>query len=228
VKAIRKLTDWVIREPLLAYGLALGNFIGFFVGTIFWYGEFFATANPPLWAYPFIPDCPLAAGVFGVALLLLHWGKSNNLVNQLAAVFNIKYGTWTMTFWLLYWSRTGDYNLVSLLMFTTHLGLTLEGLSMFLYLHKPSLRDTLIVLAWFVASDFVDYAPIAPGRDGYGWYPPLPLGDELVPPMMAHAIVMTWLLNGILLVRVMVSKIKGRRADSLGQRRAGERLITKP
>ena len=84
---------------------------------------------------------------------------------------------------------------------------------MFLYLHKPSLRDTLIVLAWFVASDFVDYAPIAPGRDGYGWYPPLPLGDELVPPMMAHAIVMTWLLNGILLVRVIVSKVKARRAN---------------
>jgi uncharacterized membrane protein YpjA len=220
VKVIRRWSDWAIQEPLLAYGLALGNFIGFFVGTIFWYGDFFTSANVPLWAYPFVPDCPLAAGVFGAALLLLHWGKSNNLLNQLAAVFNIKYGTWTMTFWLLYWSRTGDYNLVSLAMFTTHLGLTIQGLLILQYLHKPSLRDTLIVLAWFVASDIVDYAPIAPGRDGYGWYPPLPLGTELVPPMLAHAVVMTWLLNGILLARVLISRLKTSRAskDSKGIR----------
>ena len=75
MKAIRKLTDWIIREPLLAYGLALGNFIGFFVGTVFWYGEFFASANPPLWAYPFIPDCPLAAGVFGRGTTLVALGQ---------------------------------------------------------------------------------------------------------------------------------------------------------
>jgi uncharacterized membrane protein YpjA len=191
----------------------LGNFIGFFFGTFFWYGDFFASAKPPLWAYPFIPDCPLAAGVFGVALVLIHRGKSNNLINQLAAVFNIKYGTWTMTFWLLYWSRTGDYNFVSLLMFSTHVGLTLEGLLILQYLHKPSLRDSVIVLVWFVASDFVDYAPIAPGRDGYGWYPPLPLGDELVPAMMAHAIVMTWFLNGILLTRAVISKLNIRQGN---------------
>jgi hypothetical protein len=82
------------------------------------------------------------------------------------------------------------------------------------------LRDTLIVLAWFVASDIVDYAPIAPGRDGYGWYPPLPLGTELVPPMLAHAVVMTWLLNGILLARVLISRLKTSRAskDSKGIR----------
>ena len=208
VKVIRSLSDWVVRESWLAYGLASANFLGFFVGTVFWYGDFFAQANPPLWAYPFIPDCPLAAGMFGVALVLLHRGKSNNLVNQLAAVFSIKYGTWTMTFWLLYWARTGDYNFVSLLMFATHLGLTIEGLLILQYLHKPNLRDTLIAFAWFIASDFVDYAPIAPGRDGYGWYPPLPLGDELVPPMMAHAIVMTWLLDSILLARALIYRLK--------------------
>jgi len=206
MKFIRIVSDWVVHTPLLAYGLALANLLGFFIGTVFWYGDFFSTFKPPLWAYPFIPDCPLAAGVFAVALILLHRGKSNNLINQLAAVFNIKYGAWTMTFWLLYWSRTGDYNFVSLLMFVTHLGLTIEGLLILQYLHKPSLRDTLITLLWFVASDIVDYAPIAPGRDGYGWYPPLPLGIELVPIMLVHAVSMTWLLNGLMLVRVFIKR----------------------
>jgi uncharacterized membrane protein YpjA len=202
------VSDWVVREPVLAYGLALANFIGFLVGTVFWYGDFFITAAPPLWAYPFIPDCPLAAGVFALALVQLHRGRSNNLLNQFAAVFNIKYGTWTMTFWALYWALTGDYNFISLLMFGTHLGLTIQGLLILQYLHKPSLRDTLIVFAWFVASDIVDYAPIAPGRAGYGWYPPLPLGTLLVPVMMAQAVFMTWLLNGILLARVFVQRAR--------------------
>jgi uncharacterized membrane protein YpjA len=209
MKFIRTVSDWVVREPVLAYGLAFANLIGFFIGTVFWYGDFFISFKPPLWTYPFIPDCPLAAGVFAVALIQLHRVKSNNFLNQLAAVFNIKYGTWTMTFWLLYWARTGDYDFVSVLMFVTHLGLTIQGLLIMQYLHKPSLRDTLIVLAWFVASDLVDYAPIAPGRDGYGWYPPLPLGTQLVPAMMLHAIGMTWFLNGIMLIRGLVQRAKG-------------------
>ncbi len=206
MKWIRSLSDWVVREPLLAYGLAFANFAGFVIGTVFWYGDFFITYKPPLWSYPFIPDCPLAAGVFGVALIMLHRQRSNNLMNQLAAVFNIKYGSWTMSFWLLYWARTADYNPVSILMFVTHLGLTIQGLLILQYLHKPSLRDSLLVLMWFAASDIVDYAPIAPGRDGYGWYPPLPLGDQLVPAMMAHAIGMTWLLNAILVVRALIAR----------------------
>lgn len=210
MKLIRSLSDWVIREPLLAYGLAIANFAGFVIGTVFWYGDFFNTYRPPLWTYPFIPDCPLAAGIFGAAIIVLHRNKSNNLLNQLAAVFNIKYGAWTMTFWLLYWSRTGDYDPVSLLMFFTHLGLTMQGLLILQYLHKPSLRDSLVVLGWFALSDVVDYAPIAPSRDGYGWYPPLPLGDQLVPAMMAHAIGMTWLLNGILVVRAVLGRIRAR------------------
>jgi uncharacterized membrane protein YpjA len=211
MKTVRSLSDWVIREPILAYGLALANLLGFVIGTVFWYGDFFITYQPPLWTYPFIPDCPLAAGIFAVALILIHRQKSSNFVNQLAAIFNIKYGTWTMTFWLLYWARTGDYNFVAVLMFVTHLGLTVQGLVIMQYLHKPSWRDTVIILIWFVASDIVDYSPIAPGRNGYGWYPPLPLGDELIPAMMVHAIFMTWLMDGIMLARCLVAQFRSQR-----------------
>ena len=214
MKFIRLISNQVIHEPFLAYSLVIANTLGFFIGTVFWYGQFFVEFNPPLWAYPFIPDCPLAAGVFAVALFLLHRDKSNNLLNQFAAVFNIKYGTWTMSFWLLYWARTGDYDFVSVLMFVTHLGLTIQGLLILQYLHKPSLRDSLIVLIWFVTSDLVDYMPIAASRDGYGWYPPLPLGIMLVPLMRTHAIVMTWLLDGLMLLRVLINKVTKRKAES--------------
>ncbi len=209
---IRALSDWGIRSPAVAWGAFLACAFAFVFGTAGWYGRFFGEVQAPLWAYPFIPDCPLAALLFGAAVLLMHLGRRSNLLNQLAAVFCVKYGVWTMTFWALYWAITGDVELSSLfsgpVMFVTHLGLTIMGLLLLQYV-QPSVRDSALVLAWFVLSDLVDYAPIAAGRlGGYGYYPPLPWinGDPtaLVPAMMINAVVMTWLVGGGLLLRAAV------------------------
>jgi uncharacterized membrane protein YpjA len=196
----------------VAWGAFLACAFAFVFGTAGWYGRFFGEVQAPLWAYPFIPDCPLAALLFGAAVLLMHLGRRSNLLNQLAAVFCVKYGVWTMTFWALYWAITGDVELSSLfsgpVMFVTHLGLTIMGLLLLQYV-QPSVRDSALVLAWFVLSDLVDYAPIAAGRlGGYGYYPPLPWinGDPtaLVPAMMVNAVVMTWLVGGGMLLRAAV------------------------
>lgn len=203
---IRTWSDVIVHAPLLTYSLAGLNIAGFFIGTIFWYGDFIRVSNPPLWAYPFIPDSPLSTLLFGIALILLHRRTPNDLLNRFAIVYNIKYGTWTMLFWSLYWARTGDLNPVSLLMFATHFGMAIEGLLLYQYLYRGNLRNTLIVFAWTILHDIVDYTPIAPGRDGYGWYPPLPLGTSLVPAMMAHAVVMTGLLNGSLFIQSLSRK----------------------
>jgi uncharacterized membrane protein YpjA len=164
---IRALSDWGIRSPAVAWGAFLACAFAFVFGTAGWYGRFFGEVQAPLWAYPFIPDCPLAALLFGAAVLLMHLGRRSNLLNQLAAVFCVKYGVWTMTFWALYWAITGDVELSSLfsgpVMFVTHLGLTIMGLLLLQYV-QPSVRDSALVLAWFVLSDLVDYAPIAAGR----------------------------------------------------------------
>ena len=209
---IRALSDWGIRSPAVAWGAFLACAFAFVFGTAGWYGRFFGEVQAPLWAYPFIPDCPLAALLFGAAVLLMHLGRRSNLLNQLAAVFCVKYGVWTMTFWALYWAITGDVEPSSLfsgpVMFVTHFGLTIMGLLLLQYV-QPSVRDSALVLAWFVLSDLVDYAPIAAGRlGGYGYYPPLPWinGDPtaLVPAMMINAVVMTWLVGGGLLLRAAV------------------------
>jgi uncharacterized membrane protein YpjA len=205
---IHDLSDRAIRSPAIAWFAFLGCAFAFVFGTAGWYGRFFGEVNAPLWAYPFIPDCPLAALLFGTALLLMHLGRRSNLLNQLAALFCIKYGVWTMSFWALYWARTGDVELSSAfsgpVMFVTHLGLTIMGLLLLQYV-RPSIADSALVLGWFALSDLVDYAPIAAGRPGgYGYYPPLPWIDgdptALVPEMMANAIIMTWLLGGGLLI----------------------------
>jgi uncharacterized membrane protein YpjA len=205
---IRSWTDTLIASPLLAYGLVVLNIAGFVIGTLFWYGDFIHASNPPLWAYPFIPDSPLSTLLFGVALILLHRRRPNDLLNRFAIAYNIKFGVWTMLFWSLYWTRTGDVNPVSVLMFATHFGMAAEGVLLFQYLDGKGTRNTFIVFAWFVLHDIVDYAPIAPGRDGYGWYPPLPLGTALTPIMMAYAIVMTWVLSGSLFVQSLLSRRK--------------------
>lgn len=211
MKTIRAFSDAFIASRLLVWLAFAGCMFAFIIGTWGWYGEFFAEVNAPLWAYPFIPDCPLAAGVFGVALLLMHYKRGNNLLNQIAAVFCIKYGVWTMSFWALYWARTGNIEMSSLfsgpVMFVTHLGLFIMGLLLLQYV-RPSVRDSAITLAWFVASDLVDYLPIASSRSGgFGFYPPLPAinGDvtALVPAMLLNAVVMTWLVAGGLLVRAL-------------------------
>ncbi len=207
-RIIRDLSDWAIRNPAVAWFAFSACAFAFVFGTAGWYGRFFGEVNAPLWAYPFIPDCPLAALLFGAALLLMHLGRRSNLLNQLAASFCIKYGVWTMSFWALYWARTGDVELSSAfsgpVMFVTHLGLTIMGMLLLQYV-QPSMRDSALVLTWLALSDIVDYAPIAAGRPGgYGYYPPLPWinGDPaaLVPEMMANAIVMTWLVGGGLLI----------------------------
>jgi uncharacterized membrane protein YpjA len=214
VTRVRTLTDWIIRSPLLAWTAFIGCALIFVIGTIGWYGSFFADVKAPLWTYPFIPDCPLAALMLGIAILLMHLKRTSNLFNQLTAVFCIKYGVWTMSFWALYWARTGDVEMSSLfsgpVMFVTHLGLTVAGLALLLYV-RPSIRDSLITLAWFVASDIVDYAPLVPERiGGYGYYPPLPWIDgdpvALTPAMMWNAIIMTWVLCGGLLVRSILAR----------------------
>jgi uncharacterized membrane protein YpjA len=212
---IRALSDWGIRSPAVAWGAFLACAFAFVFGTAGWYGRFFGEVQAPLWAYPFIPDCPLAALLFGAAVLLMHLGRRSNLLNQLAAVFCVKYGVWTITFWALYWALTGDVELSSLfsgpVMFVTHFGLTIMGLLLLRYV-QPNVRDSALVLAWFVLSDLVDYAPIAAGRlGGYGYYPPLPWinGDPaaLVPAMMINAVVMTWLVGGGLLLRAAVQRM---------------------
>ncbi|MCS6772757.1 MAG: DUF1405 domain-containing protein [Thermoflexales bacterium] len=206
---VRLWSDWVIASRALVWLIFAACLFAFVFGTLGWYGEFLATIRAPVWSLPFIPDCPLAAGLFGLAVVLLHYRRSSNLLNQLTAVACIKYGTWTMAFWALYWMRTGNVELSSLfsgpVMFITHLGLTVMGALLLLYV-RPNLRDSLLTAAWFVASDLVDYAPVAPNRvGGYGYYPPLPSvnGDPtaLVMPMLIQAVLMTLLLCGGLLVR---------------------------
>lgn len=66
--------------PLLTLILAIDVF-AYFAGLLFWYGFVLANplAPPPMWVWPFIPDCPLAGLLGGLGLLMVtahkFWGE---------------------------------------------------------------------------------------------------------------------------------------------------------
>jgi uncharacterized membrane protein YpjA len=60
----------VAAPPLLALVLAL-NVAAYFAGLLFWYGPVMADPTTPVWAWPFIPDCPLFGLLGGLGLLMV-------------------------------------------------------------------------------------------------------------------------------------------------------------
>jgi uncharacterized membrane protein YpjA len=139
--------------------------------------------SPLLWV--FIPDCPLFAFLFVVAFFGLRRHKAWNWFYTIAAIGLIKYGVWTVTFWLAYWGLGASLTLEGVVMTVAHIGMIAQGIYLLTQFRAEG-RHVLLALAWFVLSDFVDY-----GLGEYPFfYPSVPLWL-----MQWHTIIMTWLLS---------------------------------
>jgi uncharacterized membrane protein YpjA len=155
VKLLRWTLDLILRNPLIFWTCVTTNLIGAVYGTVGWYGSMLAQS--PLWAYPFIPDCPLAAAGGSVALLGLRAGKRWPFVYALVAFACIKYGLWTLAFWSRHWIGSGEVLPIQVLLFVAHMGLLAEGLLFVPRIGSLSLPKRWWVIAWFTVSVFVDY-----------------------------------------------------------------------
>jgi uncharacterized membrane protein YpjA len=165
-----RLIDWVynliLKNPLIFWACMAANLVGVVWGGWVWYGPQIAAA--PVWAWLFIPDCPLAALWATIAFLGLYFGRSWGWFNAFAAFACIKYGLWTVAFWLAHWSQVGfvdGYWPMELMLFVAHIGLTCEGLLLATRIGPLALPARLAVIAWYALSIFVDY--------GLGHHPPL-------------------------------------------------------
>lgn len=190
IKNLRELSKTVmLRYDWLFWTFIFINVIGFVWGTIGWYGK--QLPQTPLAWWFFVPDCPLVAGLFAIALWGVRGNKQWTIFNLWTAMGLIKYGVWTCAVWLVYWSQTGDFFFLSVAMFTTHLGLIAQGIVLLLLTQEWSVRDVLPGLAYYALADFVDY--------GLGYHPTYP--TQWVPATFVggHTIVMTWLIGGTLL-----------------------------
>ncbi|NJN67879.1 MAG: DUF1405 domain-containing protein [Chloroflexaceae bacterium] len=186
---LRRILDTIVAVPLLFWSCVVANMVGVIAGGIFWYGP--VLWSSPLWALPFIPDCPLAALV-GTIALLGAWSRQRwRLLFAFAAFGCLKYGVWTMAFWLYYWSHAGNLDIVSVTMFVSHIGLSIEGLLFVPHIRPLSLPTRGAVVGWFVLSLFVDY--------GLGYHPPLG-GYVPVSFVFWLAVALTATLGGALLL----------------------------
>jgi uncharacterized membrane protein YpjA len=61
---------WVENPQLLTLILAL-DVAAYFAGLIFWYGYVMTDPATPMWAWPFVPDCPFFGLLGGLGLLMV-------------------------------------------------------------------------------------------------------------------------------------------------------------
>ena len=165
-----RLIDWVLslilKNSLIFWAAMAANLVGVVWGGWVWYGPQLAAAPP--WAWPFIPDCPAAALYATIAFLGLRYGRRWGWFNAFAAFACIKYGLWTVAFWLRHWSEAGfvgGYWPMELMLFVAHIGLTCEGVLLATRIGPIGLPARLAVIGWFALSIAVDY--------GLGYHPPL-------------------------------------------------------
>ncbi len=185
IERLRGLSrEVMLRHDWLFWGFVAVNVIGLVVGTVGWYGQQLPR-TPVVW-WLFVPDCPLVAGLFAVALWGLRQGKQWTLFNLWTAMGSIKYGIWTCTVWLAYWMQTGNFFPLSVLMFVTHLGLIAQGVVLLLLTERWRVREVMPAVAFYAFADLVDY------RLGHHPMFPEQVSAALV---QWHTVAVTWLLG---------------------------------
>jgi uncharacterized membrane protein YpjA len=144
---------------------------------------------PPLF-WVFVPDCPLYAFLFGLALaaMLLGYplGRRLPLFGGIIAFGLIKYGVWTIVAWVVFWIRTGLFTPESIVMTVAHVGMILEGVFLlgFVRINSPV---ALMSGIWFLANDAADYI--------LGYHPGIPRAIP-ISFMGWHTLAVTFLLTG--------------------------------
>ncbi|NJP04600.1 MAG: DUF1405 domain-containing protein [Chloroflexaceae bacterium] len=153
----------ILLRPWLFALILAANLFGAIVGGIYWYGPMLWTS--PWWAMPFVPDCPLAALLWSIAALGV-WAKQRwYFFYALTAFACIKYGAWTIAFWLWTWLQAGQIFPLEALLFVSHIGLLLQGLLLVTFVQPLAMPGRIAVVSWFILSVQVDYR--------LGFHPPL-------------------------------------------------------
>ena len=160
---LRRLLGWILAVPVIFWAVMLIDFLGFSIGTVVWYGP--QLLHAPWWAWPFIPDCPLAAFYGMIAYFRIRSLKKPDWLSTLAAVSCIKYGIWTILFWGTKWAATGEYLPIEIGLVVVHVALAGQGVLLLPGLKNISIATRMLAIAWLGMSIVVDY--------GFGHHPAL-------------------------------------------------------
>lgn len=161
--ALRRIFGWILTVPLLFWAVMFFDFLGFSIGTVIWYGP--QLLNAPWWAWPFIPDCPLAALYGMMTFYRIRSLKKPDWLSAVASLSCIKYGFWTVLFWATKWSGTGEYLPIEIGLVIVHLAMAGQGILLLPSLASVSYGIRMAAVGWLVLSIIADY--------GFGHHPAL-------------------------------------------------------
>lgn len=147
IRFLHWLFEFILRTPIIFWSCVVANLIGAIWGAAVWYGPMLAAS--PLWAWPFIPDCPLAAFLGTIALLGMRAGRRWSWFYALTAFACIHYGIWTLAFWSRQWTGSGVIDPFEVVLFITHIGLLCEGVLFATRLGDVSFPQRFAVIGWF-------------------------------------------------------------------------------
>jgi uncharacterized membrane protein YpjA len=185
-----RFARWVIASPVVWLVVA-ANLGGSIAGYIFWYGDSILAA--PWYYWVFVPDCPLAATLMGIALIGFHFRRRWDLLGLLATSTCIKYGLWTVVYWAANYSAGGHYDFESVTMSVTHFIMIIEGLMLTTFL-RFRLLPVAIASLFLIANDLVDYVagyhPGLPQLVGTGLMAGVAIGMTVI--IVAFWAAMTW------------------------------------
>lgn len=150
----------------LFWVIVIGNLVGAFYGFFFYYGQQLMNSNILLWV--FVPDCPLVALLFAVAMIGIKFKKKQlQWFYFLSFAFALKYAFWTVfVLWNYSWYYfTPEASFMYSVLFVSHILLFVEQ---FLLLNKIQAKKFFLAIAlvFLLANDFSDYL--------LGIHPPLP------------------------------------------------------
>ncbi|MFH1285279.1 MAG: DUF1405 domain-containing protein [Candidatus Micrarchaeota archaeon] len=141
---------------LLFWLVVFINLLAAGYGFLYFYGDQLAQA--PLYLAIFIPDCPLYALLFVVAILLIETRERFDAFYFVVAIGLMKYGFWTVFVLSSFWSSYAGSNgaVLTAMLIITHVGLFAEAVAI---LGRINLKKehVAIALAWFALNDFSDY-----------------------------------------------------------------------
>ena len=152
-----------ILKKTILYLLIIGNVIGAFFGFTWWYGD--QLARTAWYWWPVAAPSPLYAALFVVSAALLLFKVKNSvsisLFHFIASVGLIKYGIWTVIFWLTY-PGSSELGILMISWLTlSHAAMVAES---FLLSHAIDLRKSgraavflIFSFLWFGLNDFYHY-----------------------------------------------------------------------
>lgn len=177
-----RLAHWGLTTRWVVVTLVVVNLAAAVPGFILWYGPDVLAA--PWYLWPFVPDSPLSAALFALAAVLFHLGRPRQALGMIAITGCIKYGLWTDWYWFVNRLAGVPYDFEAVHLSLSHFGMAVQGVAA-IPVVRPRMRHALVVTAWFVVNDFVDFV--------LGYHPRVPDPAQL-PADRAFSLALTVIL----------------------------------